>query len=186
MREQIPNIITVLRMVSIAPICWLLWRAEYSSALIVLVLAGLSDALDGFLARRYGWLTRLGAVLDPVADKLFVMAIFIVFGLQGSLPWWLISLVIGRDFVIVLGVIACRWLRGKLDIRPLMISKINTGLQIFLLAMTLLHVALYPLPLWLMIGLQWGVAATTLLSGMAYIMLWRTLCPHQGVGNDLE
>ena len=80
MREQIPNIITMIRIVSIAPICWLLWRGEYPLALMLLVLAGLSDALDGFLARRYGWFTRLGAFLDPVADKLFVMAVFIVFG----------------------------------------------------------------------------------------------------------
>lgn len=172
MREQIPNIITMIRIVSIAPICWLLWRGEYPLALMLLVLAGLSDALDGFLARRYGWFTRLGAFLDPVADKLFVMAVFIVFGLQGNLPWWLVSLVIGRDVVIVLGAMACRWLRGKLEIRPLMISKLNTGLQIFLLATTLLHVALYPLPSWLTIGLQWGVVATTLLSGIAYMILW--------------
>ncbi|MFN3785437.1 MAG: CDP-alcohol phosphatidyltransferase family protein, partial [Thiothrix sp.] len=88
MRRQIPNIITVVRILAIGPICWLLWRDSYELALISLVLAGLSDALDGFLARRYGWFTRLGAILDPVADKLFVIAIFIVFGLKGSLPWW--------------------------------------------------------------------------------------------------
>ena len=100
------------------------------------------------------------------------MAVFIVFGLQGNLPWWLVSLVIGRDVVIVLGAMACRWLRGKLEIRPLMISKLNTGLQIFFFATTLFHVALYPLPSWLTIGLQWGVVATTLLSGIAYMILW--------------
>lgn len=180
MREQIPNIITVIRILAIAPICWLLWRESYALALTLLVLAGLSDALDGFLARRYGWFTRLGAMLDPVADKLFVVAIFIVFGLKGSLPWWLIALVIGRDVVIVLGAMAYRLVTGKLDMHPLVISKINTGLQIFLLAVTLLHSAFYPLPLWFNLGLQWAVAATTLVSGIAYVWLWGRYALQQG------
>jgi cardiolipin synthase len=179
-REQIPNIITVIRILAIAPICWLLWRGSYALALILLVLAGLSDALDGFLARRYGWFTRMGAVLDPVADKLFVVSVFIVFGLKGSLPWWLIVLVIGRDVVIVLGALAYRVLTGRLDMRPLMISKLNTGLQIFLLAVTLLHMALYPLPVWFNMGLQWAVAVTTVLSGVAYILLWSRYAMRKG------
>lgn len=172
MREQIPNIITVVRILSIAPICWLLWKESYALALALLVLAGLSDALDGFLARRYGWFTRLGAMLDPMADKLFVVSVFIVFGLKGNLPWWLIVLVIGRDVVIVLGALAYKLVRGQLEMHPLLISKLNTGLQIFLLAMTLFHVAMYPLPDWFNQGLQWLVAATTILSGIAYVYLW--------------
>lgn len=172
MREQIPNIITTIRILSIAPICWLLWKGFYPSALVLLLLAGLSDALDGFLARRYGWITPLGALLDPVADKLFVVSMFIVFGLKESLPWWLVALVIGRDIVIVLGALAYRVVRGKLEMRPLMISKLNTGLQILLLGFTLLHVALYPLPMWFNHILQWGVAITTGFSGFAYIILW--------------
>ncbi|EIJ36200.1 CDP-alcohol phosphatidyltransferase [Thiothrix nivea DSM 5205] len=171
-REQIPNIITVIRILSIAPICWLLWQGSYALALALLVVAGLSDALDGFLARRYGWFTRLGAILDPVADKLFVVSVFIVFGLKGSLPWWLVALVIGRDVVIVLGALAYRLVTGTLDMRPLLISKLNTGLQIFLLATTLLSMALHPLPGWFNQGLQWLVAVTTVLSGIAYVLLW--------------
>lgn len=172
MREQIPNIITVIRIISIVPICWLLWKAVYVPALLLLVLAGLSDALDGYLARRYGWFTRLGAVLDPVADKLFVVSVFLVFGLQGSLPWWLVALVIGRDIVIVVGAVLYRWLKGKVVMRPLVISKLNTGLQIFLLGMTLWHMAFAPLPTWFNLGLQWAVAVTTTLSGTAYVLLW--------------
>lgn len=179
-REQIPNIITVIRILSIAPICWLLWQESYEWALSLLVLAGLSDALDGFLARRYGWLTRLGAMLDPVADKLFVVAVFLVFGLKGDLPWWLIALVMGRDVLIVLGAIAYRLFTGRLDMRPLIISKLNTGLQIFLLATTLLHVALYPLPTWFNTSLQWSVAVTTVLSGAAYVLLWSRYALRKG------
>lgn len=172
MREQIPNLITGIRILAIAPICWLLWQGHYGWALLLLVLAGLSDALDGFLARRYGWFTPLGAMLDPLADKLFVIAIFVVFGLKGSLPWWLIALVIGRDVVIVSGALAYLAFVGNLQMRPLYISKLNTGLQITLLAATLLHVAIQPLPAWLTHGLQWTVAATTILSGAAYVWLW--------------
>lgn len=172
MREQIPNIITMTRILAIAPICWLLLKGQYPAALVLLVLAGLSDALDGFLARHYGWMTPLGAMLDPVADKLFVVSMFIVFGMKGSLPWWLVALVIGRDIVIVLGALAYRVVKGKLEMHPLMISKVNTGLQIMLLGFTLLHVALYPLPLWFNQALQWSVATTTFLSGAAYIILW--------------
>jgi cardiolipin synthase len=119
-------------------------------------------------------------MLDPVADKLFVMAVFIVFGLKGHLPWWLIALVIGRDVLIVLGAIIYRLVTGRLDMRPLMISKLNTGLQIFLLATTLLHVALYPLPGWFNLGLQWGVAVTTVLSGAAYVLLWSRYAWRKG------
>lgn len=170
--EQIPNIITSIRILSIAPICWLLWTEAYSLALFLLVIAGISDALDGYLARRYGWFTRLGAILDPIADKLFVMGVFIVFGLKRALPWWLILLVIGRDIIIVIGALLYRWVTGKLEMRPLRVSKINTGLQIVLLAVTLCHIALYPLPAWFNQGLQWAVATTTLLSGMTYVVLW--------------
>ena len=86
----------------------------------------------------------------------------------------------GRDVVIVLGAIAYRLFTGRLDMRPLVISKLNTGLQIFLLATTLLHVALYPLPQWFNLGLQWGVAVTTVLSGAAYIWLWGRYAWHKG------
>ena len=170
--EQIPNLITIIRILSIAPICWLLWVDSYQLAFILLVIAGLSDALDGFLARRYGWFTKLGAVLDPIADKLFVVAVFLVFGLKGSLPWWLIALVIGRDVVIVLGALTYRVVTGQLEMRPLIVSKINTGLQIVLLAATLLHVAVIAWPQWFFVGLQWSVAVTTVLSGVAYVVLW--------------
>ena len=170
--EQIPNIITIIRILSIAPICWLLWQDDYALALILLIVAGLSDALDGFLARRYGWFTPLGAMLDPIADKLFVMGVFLVFGLKGNLPWWLIALVIGRDMVIVSGALAYKLATGSLTMQPLILSKLNTGLQILLLGTTLLDVALYPLPDWFNQTLQWIVALSTLLSGMAYVILW--------------
>lgn len=172
MIEQIPNLITIVRIVAIAPICWLLWQHDYQNAFILLVIAGLSDALDGYLARRYGWFTRLGALLDPIADKLFVAFVYIVFGLQGYLPWWLVSLVLGRDVIISLGALIFRWSTGYLEIHPLKISKLNTALQMVLLALTLVDIALYSIPTWLQLSVQGAVALSTLSSGIAYIVLW--------------
>lgn len=175
MRHHIPNIITTLRIVAIIPICWLLWEERYTAAFILLVLAGLSDALDGYLARRNQWITKLGGFLDPVADKLFIIAITVVFGLQGHIPWWLVWLIIGRDLVIIAGAGLFRWVTGDLAMRPLWISKINTGLQIGLLAITLLHVAFYALPPIVPETLQFIVAITTVLSGISYVVTWSYL-----------
>nr|CAA6807279.1 MAG: CDP-diacylglycerol--glycerol-3-phosphate 3-phosphatidyltransferase (EC [uncultured Thiotrichaceae bacterium] len=170
--KQIPNIITLLRIVAIIPICWLLFRDEYMAAFVCLVLAGLSDGLDGFLARRYGWFTPLGAVLDPLADKLFITSLIVVFAVQGHVPLWLMWLVIGRDIIIVSGALVYRWRTGSLEMKPLFISKLNTALQILLLAATLMHVGLYALPAEMREGLQLSVAATSLLSGMMYVFWW--------------
>ena len=172
MLEQIPNLITLIRILAIAPICWLLWQHDYVNAVSLLIIAGLSDALDGYLARRYGWFTTLGAWLDPIADKLFVAALYITLGLQAYLPWWLVSLVLGRDLVIGGGALLFRRVTGSLSIQPLKISKINTALQILLLALTLTNIALYSIPVGLQVSVQWAVALSTLLSGGAYIVLW--------------
>lgn len=172
MIEQIPNLITIVRILAIAPICWLLWQHDYQNAFVLLLIAGLSDALDGYLARRYGWFTRLGAFLDPIADKLFVACVYIVLGLQAYLPWWLVSLVLGRDVIISGGALAFRWATGHLEMQPLRISKLNTTLQIILLALTLVNIALYSVPTWLQVSVQWAVAISTLSSGLAYMVLW--------------
>ena len=83
--KYIPNLITITRILSVVPVAWLLWIGSYQAALVLLVLAGLSDGLDGYLARRYQWFTPLGALLDPLADKLFIVTIMLVFGFKGFL-----------------------------------------------------------------------------------------------------
>lgn len=181
MMEQIPNIITVLRIVAIAPICWLLWQDAFVPAIYLLIVAGLSDALDGFLARRYGWFTRLGAMLDPLADKLLIVSVMLLFGAKGYLPEWLVVLVLGRDLIIVSGVVLYRYIVGTLEMRPLFISKLNTAFQILLLVMTLLHVSFYPLASGIMLGLQALVTVTTVLSGFAYAYWWMYYVFHKEV-----
>ena len=179
--EQIPNIITVLRMFAILPICWLLWQDAFVPAIYWLILAGLSDALDGFLARRYGWTSRLGAMLDPLADKLFIVSIMLLFGVKGYLPEWLVILALGRDLVIVGGAVLYRYITGTLEMRPLFISKLNTAFQILLLLMMLLHVGFYPLSIGFISGLQALVTVTTVLSGLAYVYWWTYYVFHKEV-----
>ena len=141
-------------------------------AIYCLVLAGLSDGLDGFLARRYGWRSRLGALLDPLADKLFIVSIMLLFAAKGYLPAWLVMLVLGRDLLIVGGALLYRYITGTLEMRPLFISKLNTAFQILLLLMTLLHVGFYPLAAGFISGLQALVTVTTVFSGLAYVYWW--------------
>ena len=172
MLQHIPNLITLMRILAIMPLLWALWQDNYRLALGILLLAGLSDALDGFLARRYGWITPLGAVLDPLADKLFIVSIMLLFGARGFLPLWLVAIVFARDLIIVSGALLYRRIVGNLKMRPLLISKLNTALQILLLLAVLLHVSVYPLPdLFhaILIGL---VAVSTISSGAAYVFMW--------------
>lgn len=178
MLHHLPNIITLSRIAAIVPICWLLWQDNYLPALICLVLAGLSDGVDGYLARRFGWHTQLGAVLDPLADKLFIVSLTVLFAVKGALPMWLMWLILGRDVVIVSGALLYRLVTGALEMKPLLISKANTALQILLLAFTLLHLGFYTLPPVVLEGLQWLVAATSLFSGLAYVCLWTYYAFH--------
>lgn len=170
--KYLPNLITIARIISVVPVAWLLWQESYRAALVLLILAGLSDGLDGYLARRYQWFTRLGALLDPVADKLFIVTIMLVFGFKGFLPWWIVLLIFGRDLLIIGGAVVYRWVTGALEMKPLLISKVNTALQLLLLAATLVHVGFYALPQTLIDNLEWLVAASTILSGAAYVFFW--------------
>lgn len=170
--KYIPNVITIARIISVVPVAWCLWFGFYKVALILLILAGLSDGLDGFLARRYQWFTRLGALLDPVADKLFIVTIMLVFGFKGFLPWWIVWLIFGRDVLIMGGAMVFRWVTGALEMKPLLISKVNTALQLLLLAATLMNVGFYALPQMFMDNLELVVAISTIMSGAAYVIFW--------------
>src|SRR3990172_3309285 len=101
--KDIPNIISLLRMALVPPVVILLLNGYYGWALLVFVSAGLSDGLDGYLAKRFGWRSRLGAILDPLADKLLLVASYLTLGWLGQLPLWLVAVVVGRDIVIVAG-----------------------------------------------------------------------------------
>lgn len=135
--RQVPNVVTILRIVLIGPAAWFLWHDQVWWALALIALAGLSDFIDGELARRFNWRTRFGALADPTADKLLVVVVFAVLALQGHLPLWLLAVVIGRDLVIVSGAFTYRHLFGHLDIAPMLLSKINTGVQVVMVILLL-------------------------------------------------
>ena len=165
----LPNIITFARLCAVPMAVWLVVRQEFLPAFWLCAAAGVSDGLDGWLARRRGP-TYLGAVLDPVADKALLVSMYVTLALVGVLPDWMAILVVFRDTLIVGGVLVLALLRLPLVIRPLLVSKLNTRLQLRLVAGSLLVAgAGWSLPLG---PLVWVTAVTTLASGAAYV--WQT------------
>ncbi|MDP6374794.1 MAG: CDP-alcohol phosphatidyltransferase family protein [Pseudomonadales bacterium] len=177
MLAQIPNIITIARILLVGPIAWLLWETRYVDVFILVFIAGLSDALDGVLARHFGWMSRFGAVMDPVADKLLVLVAFVIFFLQGHIPTWLVLIVVLRD-VVIMGGAGVYWLWfHELELSPTFISKINTALQIVLLLLLLVELCAFTtISAWAGLVVDpWGfylLAVLALMSGGDYVITW--------------
>jgi len=164
----LPNVITFGRLCAVPMAFWLVLERRLDHAFILFVIAGISDAVDGWLARRWGG-NAIGALLDPVADKALLVTMYVTLAAVGALPDWLAIMVVFRDLVIVGGVIVLAVLGHPVIIKPLYISKLNTLLQIVLVATTLLQAGFgLPVP-WMIATLIWCVAATTLASGAAYV-----------------
>lgn len=174
--RDIPNLISFLRILLVAPTVYYLLNQDYRVALLLFLIAGISDGVDGILARRFRWQTRLGAMLDPIGDKLLLVSSFLVLGWLGHLPVLLVVLVLLRDVVIVTGAVLYHLLIEEVPIQPVMISKINTALQIALVVLQIFAfsgLALSGLVTPLVIeSLIWLVYATTVSSGIVYIWLW--------------
>lgn len=169
---NLPNLISLTRAILVPVVFWLLLSDRVQAAFFVFVLAGLSDALDGFLAKRFGWQTELGAYLDPLADKLLVTCIFVAMGVLGELPSWLVIAVVSRDVLIVIAVLLS-WLLGRpLAIRPLAVSKANTVAQLVLAATVLADTGFGLGLVTLKMMLIWITAVLTLASLAAYIQAW--------------
>ena len=170
--RNLPNIISVFRILLVPPVVWYLLQGRYDIALGLFLLAGFSDGLDGYLARHYHWTSRLGAILDPLADKLLMFASYLTLGWLQDLPVWLVAAVILRDVIIIGGSLLYRWLIGRVEFQPLWISKLNTVCQILLVALTLLILAGVPVLQPVQTVLVWVVLATTVSSGIAYVWVW--------------
>jgi len=170
--RDIPNALTLLRILLVVPIMVLLARGEYLTVLGLFALASLSDALDGFLARRYDWRTPLGALLDPLADKLMLVGVYLVLGWTGGLPLWLVTLVVLRDVVIIGGALAYRHHCKNLTMEPTWISKANTLFQILLGLVAILAASALVLPVGVLNTLIGVVTLTTLWSGIDYVWHW--------------
>ena len=171
--RHLPNALTALRMLLVVPLAWLIRDAHFDAALLVAAVAGLSDALDGWLAKRFGWQSWLGGVLDPIADKLMLVGCFLSLGLIGAQPAWLTWLVIGRDVVIVAGAVAYHNLIGRIVAQPTLLSKFTTCVQIVYVLAQLLQLSQWvELPQALMRALVWLTAILTAASGLQYVVVW--------------
>jgi len=170
--RHLPNLITGLRILLVAPFLWALLEERYSTALLLFITAGVSDALDGFLAKYFGWTSELGGLLDPIADKLLLMGAILALGWLNELPRWLVALVILRDLLIVGGAVSYHLLIERFEAAPLMISKLNTLVQLILVCAVIVHYGMIPLPGTLLTGLIVLTALTTVWSGAAYIWQW--------------
>jgi cardiolipin synthase len=168
----LPNFITLVRLAMVPLLAWLLLRQNYGAAVVVFMAAAASDALDGFVARRYGLASALGATLDPIADKLAMFAATVLLAWQGELPLWLAIAIVVRDVVIVAGAIAYRVLIGPLEMAPTQLSKFNTTLEFAVLLFAMATAAAWmPKGAWLTV-LFLVVGVTVVLSGAQYVWIW--------------
>jgi len=168
--RHLPNAISMLRVALVLPIGWLLWHRSWSPALALVAVAGVSDGVDGFLARHYGWQSRLGGMLDAIADKLLLICCFVILAWLGEVPVWLAAIVCGRDLVIAAGASLWRLLIGRIDPHPSLLSKACTLLQIVYLLAVLLALIRWPAPA--SRPFAWAVAALCVASGLDYVIRW--------------
>lgn len=170
---NLPNFLTLIRIVLIPFFLVLLASQLYFDALLVFILGGVTDALDGFIARRMNQKTSLGAILDPVADKLLLMSSFIMLGMMGGLPLWLVVLVVSRDTVILFGYVAISFLLDeRLEVQPTIAGKLSTVFQLVTVGVVLLMLARSQLlESWLDDALVYLTAAATVISGVQYLYL---------------
>ncbi|HEY5647687.1 MAG TPA: CDP-alcohol phosphatidyltransferase family protein [Pseudomonadales bacterium] len=183
--SQLPNVITVVRILLVLPTAWLLVAGRYVEALVLMAVAGASDALDGALARRFGWISPFGSAMDPVADKLLVAAMFIVFTMQGYIPVWVAAIVLGRDAVIMTGAGAYRLFFAPIQFAPTLVSKANTATQIVMLLLLLLGLCGFGQPSVLAFALvdPWCfylLAVLGVVSGVDYVFTWGAKAIRQG------
>lgn len=171
----IPNIICVARLALVGPIVWMLVGEAYESALLLIMIAGFSDGLDGFLARRYGWTTRIGGLLDPLADKMLFISVFAALTWNGLIPVWLLAIVLGRDIIIVSGALAYELLIGPVEPNPSRVGKLNTVLALLYLFFVMSwQVFGWPAQITTTVAGA-GVFVVSLVSGLDYVITWSRL-----------
>ncbi|MFO7764542.1 MAG: CDP-alcohol phosphatidyltransferase family protein [Wenzhouxiangellaceae bacterium] len=170
--RDLPNILTVARMLLVAPLVYLLLSERYLAALVLAVVSGISDWLDGALARRFDWQSKFGGVLDPVADKMLMIAVYAALAWMGELPAWLFGLVVLRDVVIVAGGLVYHHWIEPFKAEPTRFSKFNTLCQVLLMWAVLVTLAGVALPRLVVDALVWLVAFTVLATMVQYVYLW--------------
>lgn len=168
----LPNAISLLRIALIPPILILIFQRDFGWALALFVVAGFSDGLDGYLATRFGWKSRLGGLLDPAADKLLITGMFIMLAVTQHIPVWLAVIVILRDVVIVAGALAYNFIVKPVPGEPTRISKLNTALQMLFVLFVLSRAGFnWPDKITITV-LGASILATVVISGVDYIWSW--------------
>jgi cardiolipin synthase len=169
---SIPNLITLIRILLVPAVIWAITAGEMRIAFVLFLTAGISDAVDGFLAKHFEMRTELGAYLDPLADKAMLVSIFIALGIIEAVPRWLVILVVFRDIMIVSAVILSWLVHKPLPLKPLLVSKLNTVAQIALACVVLASLGFHfnaGIAVATLIGL---VTILTLLSVVFYLAEW--------------
>jgi cardiolipin synthase len=170
--RHLPNIISVLRIILVWPTASALSQREYLLALGLFVVAGGSDGVDGYLAKRFNWTSELGKFLDPLADKLLMVTVYVESAWLGLIPWWLTSAVVARDVNIALGALVFRIWFGELRGRPIISSKINTAMQLLYPTAVLFSAAFDFPPREVLDALAIVVLTTTVISGVNYMTIF--------------
>ena len=170
--SNIPNLICLARILLVIPIIRSLWQEQFMLSLLLIIIAGLSDILDGYLAKKNNWRSYLGAVLDPAADKILLVSLFLTLQSMDLIPLWLTLTVVGRDLMIVFGLSLYRYFVGVPQPKPTRISKFNTTLQLlFIIFVILAQSVQFPFEIMAMVCGSL-VFVTSILSGLDYWIIW--------------
>jgi len=168
----IPNTITCLRALLVWPFVAFLLSGEYRMAFYTLLIASVSDGVDGYLARKFQWTSVFGSIADPLADKLLLVSSFILLAALGKIPLWVMGLIIARDIFIVTGAGIFYFFYQRIHIQPTIISKINTVSQLILVFLLLTQIAFYAIPNGILLTIIIVVILTTLWSFINYLCIW--------------
>lgn len=168
----LPNAISFMRIALVVPILWFIVQGRFDLAILLFLVAGFSDGVDGYLAKRFGWGSRLGALLDPIADKLLVAGSFLTLVVTGHVPAWLVAIVVLRDVVIVAGATAYNYFLGPVEGEPTRISKLNTALELLFILFVLSRAGFgWPDAISITI-VGAAVLVTVVISGIDYVWSW--------------
>lgn len=168
----IPNLITILRFLLVPCVVYALLTGEWGWAFTGFVVAGVSDGVDGFIARHFNQRSKLGAYLDPVADKVLLVSVFVVLGFLGELPLWLVIAAVSRDALIVSGVVLATIMGNPVEMKPFLVSKANTAVQIVLAALVLGENAFGAETGGLRMAIVYLSGLLTIASAGAYLVAW--------------
>ena len=169
---NLPNLITIARILLVPVVVWAIAQRQMQIAFLLFLAAGASDAVDGFLAKRLGMASELGAHLDPLADKVLIVSIYVSLGVTDAIPRWIVILVVSRDILIIGGIMLAWFLDKPMTVRPLLVSKLNTAAQIVFACLVLASLGFGFDAGRTRTALLWTVAALTLISVGFYVREW--------------